>query len=63
MRDLVAMDDENGLFSIEISEDESNKEAKEKTVPRDFQSEEDFERQRSEWKPKRENGEVVQPRS
>jgi hypothetical protein len=52
------MEDENGgLFNIEVSSaDESTNEEK---VPRDFQSEEDFQRQRAAWRPKVENGEVI----
>jgi hypothetical protein len=52
------MEDEyGGLFNIEVSsEDETGTESEK--VPRDFQSEEDFQRQRAEWKPKIEVGEV-----
>jgi len=52
------MEDEyGGLFNIEVSsEDEAATESEK--VPRDFQSEEDFQRQRAEWKPKIEDGEV-----
>jgi hypothetical protein len=55
------MDDEDGgLFNIEVSsEDEAENESEK--VPRDFQSEEDFQRQRAEWKPKIELGEVRKP--
>jgi hypothetical protein len=51
------MEDENGgLFNIEVSsEDEVDESGK---VPRDFQSEEDFQRQRAQYKPKVEVGEV-----
>lgn len=50
------MEDEAGLFNIEVGSNESvNKVEK---VPRDFQSEEDFQRQRREWKPKNEVGDV-----
>ena len=49
-------DEDGGLFAIEVSSDESAK-ASEK-IPRDFQSEEDFARQRREWKVKVEKGEV-----
>lgn len=49
-------DEDGGLFNIEVSSDESVNEAKQ--VPRDFQSEEDFQRQRREWKPKVERGEI-----
>jgi hypothetical protein len=52
------MEDEyGGLLNIEFSsEDEAGTESEK--VPRDFQSEEDFQRQRAEWKPKIEVGEV-----
>ncbi|KAG0652047.1 hypothetical protein D0Z07_1054 [Hyphodiscus hymeniophilus] len=49
-------DEDGGLFNIELSSDESVSES-EKT-PRDFQSEEDFQRQRREWKVKIEEGEI-----
>ena len=49
-------DEDGGLFNIEVSsEDEAVKDEK---VPRDFQSEEDFQRVKTEWKPKIETGEV-----
>jgi hypothetical protein len=52
------MEDEyGGLFNIEVSSDDEAETESEK-VPRDFQSEEDFQRQRAEWKPKIEVGEV-----
>lgn len=51
------MDDEDGgLFNIEVSSDESVNEPEK--VPRDFQSEEDYQRQRREWKVTVEEGEV-----
>jgi hypothetical protein len=52
-------DDENGgLFGIDLgSEDESQVKDKDK-LPRDFQSEEDFQRQRAEYRPKVEVGDV-----
>jgi hypothetical protein len=51
------MDDESGgLFNIEPSSDDSVDEAAK--VPRDFQSEQDFQRQRAGWTPKSEVGEV-----
>jgi len=51
------MEDENGgLFNIEISSDESVNEVEK--VPRDFQSEEDFQKQKRNWKVKTEKGEV-----
>ena len=49
-------DDNGGLLNIELSSDESVTETAK--VPRDFQSEEDFQRQRREWKVKVETGEV-----
>jgi hypothetical protein len=49
--------DESGLFNIEVSSEDEAKNGSEK-VPRDFQPEEDFQRQRAEWKPKIEDGEV-----
>lgn len=52
----IAMDDETKFFNIEVSSDESVDDTKK--VPRDFQSEEDFQKQRREWKPKNEVGEV-----
>jgi hypothetical protein len=52
------MEDEyGGLFNIEVSSEDEVETESEK-VPRDFQSEEDFQRQRVEWKPKIEVGEV-----
>ncbi|KAH7356634.1 hypothetical protein BKA65DRAFT_495105 [Rhexocercosporidium sp. MPI-PUGE-AT-0058] len=53
-------DDENGgLFNIEFdSEDEKAAAEQEKKVPRDYQSEEDFQRQAREWRPKVERGEI-----
>jgi hypothetical protein len=51
------MEDENGgLFNIEVSSEEEVDESGK--VPRDFQSEEDFQRQRAQYKPKVEVGEV-----
>lgn len=50
-------DDDGGLFNIEVSSEEVSVTEPEK-LPRDFQSEQDFQRQRAEWKPKIENGEV-----
>jgi hypothetical protein len=49
-------DEDGGLFNIEVSSDESVNESEK--VPRDFQSEEDYQRQRAEWKVKVEKGEV-----
>jgi len=50
-------DDDGGLFNIELSSSNESVDVKEK-APRDFQSEDDFERQRKEWKPKIEAGEL-----
>jgi len=51
------MDDENGLFNIEI--DSSSESAPEiEKVPRDFQSEEDFQIVKNTYQPKVETGEV-----
>ncbi|TVY88363.1 hypothetical protein LAWI1_G006265, partial [Lachnellula willkommii] len=48
---------DGGLFNIEVSSaDESANESVK--VPRDFQSEEDFQRQRAAWRPKIESGEL-----
>ena len=49
-------DEDGGLFNIEVSSDESVNDAEK--VPRDFQSQEDFQRQRRGWRPKVERGEV-----
>ena len=49
-------DDDGGLFNIEVSFDECMNDSDK--VPRDFQSEEDFQRQKKEWKPKVERGEA-----
>lgn len=51
-------DENGGLFNIDVSSDEEARKEKERKVPRDFQSEEDFQRQLKEWKPKVERGEV-----
>lgn len=50
-------DDESGLFSIEVSPPPSPDNASEK-LPRDHQSEADFQHQKAEWTPKVEVGEV-----
>lgn len=50
-------DESGGLFSIEVDDLEESVD-KSKKVPRDFQSEEDFQRQTRQWKPKSEVGEV-----
>jgi hypothetical protein len=50
------MEDEAGFFNINLGSDESADDAAK--VPRDFQSEEDFQRQRREWRPKSEVGDV-----
>ena len=49
-------DEDGGLFNIEVSSNESVNESEK--VPRDFQSEEDFQRQRKGWKPRIEKGEA-----
>ena len=49
-------DEDGGLFNIEVSSDESVHGSEK--IPRDFQSEEDFQRQRNAWKPKVEKGEA-----
>lgn len=52
-------DDSGGLFNIDIDLDDSEVPVKEEAkLPRDFQSEEDFQKQREEWNPKIEVGEV-----
>lgn len=57
LRVLEMEDDENGgLFNIEVSSDEEDLNEK---VPRDFQSEADFQRVKAEYKPKIEVGEVI----
>ncbi|KAE9377873.1 hypothetical protein N431DRAFT_399025 [Stipitochalara longipes BDJ] len=50
-------DEDGGLFNIEISSEDEAADESEK-VPRDFQSEKDFQRQKAEWKPKIEVGEL-----
>jgi hypothetical protein len=50
-------DETGGLFNIEPESSEDSADEGQK-VPRDFQSEEDFQKQRREWKPKNEFGEV-----
>jgi hypothetical protein len=50
------MEDDGGLFNIELSSsDESSDLPK---TPRDYQSEADFQKVKSEWTPKVEKGEV-----
>ena len=49
-------DEDGGLFNIEVGLDVSVNESEK--VPRDFQSEEDFQRQKKEWKVKVDKGEV-----
>jgi hypothetical protein len=49
-------DESGGLFNIEVSSDESASDSEK--VARDFQSEEDFQKHRKEWKVKNEVGEV-----
>jgi len=52
-------DESGGLFNIEFdSEDEKAAAEQENKVPRDFQSEEDFQKQVREWAPKVETGEI-----
>lgn len=54
----MAEDDENDFLCMGLdSEGESGAEAEVK-VPRDYQSQEDYEKQKAEWKPKIERGEV-----
>jgi len=50
-------DGSGGLFNIDIDHSEEPIDETEK-VPRDFQSEEAFQRMRREWKPKSETGEL-----
>jgi len=50
-------DGSGGLFNIDIDDSEEPIDETEK-VPRDFQSEEAFQRVRREWKPKSETGEL-----
>ncbi|TVY55610.1 hypothetical protein LCER1_G003212 [Lachnellula cervina] len=53
-------DEDGGLFNIQVSSaDESANESVKVQVPRDFQSEEDFQRQRAAWRPNIESGEVL----
>lgn len=53
------MEDDGGLFNIEVSSaDESAVEPK---VPRDHQSESEFQKQKRQWRPKVEKGEVRAP--
>jgi hypothetical protein len=53
-------DESGGLFNIDVGFDEPVDESEK--VPRDFQSEADFEKQRQQWKAKNEVGEVSQLR-
>lgn len=60
----IMSDEENDLFAIDIdSSSESSKEEKpsKPQVPRDFQSEEDFQNQKIVWRAKFETGEVSLP--
>ena len=50
-------DEENSLFNINVSS--SDDETSTPKVPRDFQSEEDFQRQRAEWRAPIETGQVI----
>ena len=53
-------DDAGGLFAIEVSsEDETSQ--PERKLPRDFQSEEEFQHIKATYKPKIETGEVILP--
>jgi len=54
---MANKDEDGGLFSIELSTGDEGPEEEEK-IPRDFQPEEDFQRQRAEWKPKIEVGAI-----
>lgn len=54
-------DENGGLFNMEFSSADESSTEPEKKVPRDFQSEEDFQRQLREWRPKVERGEVCFP--
>ena len=49
-------DEDGGLFNIEVGSVDSADDAEK--IPRDFQSEEDYLRQKKEWKVKSEDGEV-----
>lgn len=50
---------EEDFLCMGLSSDEDGATAEaEKKVPRDFQSQEDYEKQKAEWKPKVEKGEV-----
>lgn len=52
-------DESGGLFNIEVGSDEEREAiAREEKVPRDFQSEEDFQQVVKTWRPKVEVGEV-----
>lgn len=55
----MAEDEEGGFLCMGLgsSDDESGGET-EKKIPRDYQSQEDYEKQKAEWKPKAEKGEV-----
>lgn len=50
-------DESGGLFNIELDDSEESIDESEK-LPRDFQTEEAFQQQRQEWKPKIEVGNV-----
>ena len=59
----MADEEENGFLCLGLdSEEEEGAEAEVK-VPRDYQSQEDYERQKNEWKPKVERGEVCHSHS
>ncbi|KAF8862413.1 hypothetical protein BDZ45DRAFT_617207 [Acephala macrosclerotiorum] len=52
-------DESGGLFNIEVGSDEEREaKAREEKVPRDFQSEEDFQKVVKTWRPKVEIGEI-----
>lgn len=52
-------DESGGLFNIEVGSDEEREAiAREERVPRDFQSEENFQQVLKTWRPKVETGEV-----
>ncbi|CZR59723.1 uncharacterized protein PAC_09617 [Phialocephala subalpina] len=52
-------DESGGLFNIEVGSDEEREAiAREERVPRDFQSEENFQQVLKTWRPKVETGEI-----
>lgn len=55
----MADDYEEDFLCMGLASDEEEATAEvEKKVPRDFQSQDDYEKQKAEWKPKVEKGEV-----